>query len=93
MGKDQKDWPQSLDEAVERLLDILPDEAIEQLREMPRYNVDHCHFALGMYLRDKFGLWRDNRELLKSCGSAYLDPDSASQVIIQTAWKRLQKPG
>lgn len=44
---------------------------------------------LGTLIRYKFGLRRENEELLKAC-SPDLDPQKASEVIINMVWKKLQ---
>jgi hypothetical protein len=63
-----------------------------------------CHFGPGSYIRNEFGLWGDNKELLKSCvlqkypDSLYEDylpmvvhPDDAFMVIVEAVWRRLRQ--
>lgn len=83
-------WPTSLDSAAKRLLELLTDEEKLQLREMPADQLIGFHFALGMFIRNEFGLWRGNAELLASCEAGH--PDNASTAIVKAAWLRLQ-PG
>jgi len=57
------------------------------------------HFGLGNHIRNEFGLWRDNKELLKSLNREVSDPylveilmmhpDDASMEIIKAAWRAL----
>ena len=44
------------------------------------------------YVRNEFGLWDNNEELLKDClpGVNDRNPDDASAVIIKALWKSLQ---
>ena len=53
------------------------------------------HFSLGSYIRNEFGLWFENDNLLNDCrrisNEPSLHPDSASSVIIEELWKRLSK--
>jgi hypothetical protein len=36
------------------------------------------------------GLWDDNKELLKSCGSEDMHPDDASSAIVKFLWLHLR---
>ena len=54
--------------------------------------------GLGQYIRNRFGLWKGNEELLRSCsehaekvGRPRLGqhPDDASATIIDALWERL----
>ena len=53
------------------------------------------HPTLGVYIRDKFGLWSKNEELMESCrsllGEKQIHEDSASQLIIRELWKKLRE--
>lgn len=91
--KTKKEWPKSVDEAVERLMAELSDEDKKILKDTPEMELVKYHFGIGMYIRNEFGLWQGNKDLLESCcGSGYCqDPDEASFVIIKALWKRLQK--
>ncbi len=48
------------------------------------------HFGWGMGIRNSYGLWKGNTELLKSCGGEDIHPDSCSMVIINRVWDLLQ---
>jgi hypothetical protein len=79
--------PESLDEAIDRLMTILDDvqkAAIVAMRE--EYLID-LHFGLGMAIRNAFGLHEPGSQLLASCGVAH--PDDASEVIIRELWLQL----
>lgn len=79
-------YPKTLQEAVNLLFSILSDETKEKLKKSPKENLSF--FGLGTYIRNEFGLWKGNKELLDSCGVA--DPDDASSVIINALWDKLQ---
>jgi len=53
------------------------------------------HFGLGMGIRNEYGLWSGNEELMDSCREISGDKDhhvdSASTVIIKALWKYFQK--
>ena len=66
-GKDNRDWPQTVDEAVDRLLVGLSDKDKETVRSTPKDELYKFHFGWGMGIRNGFGLWQGNAALMKSC--------------------------
>jgi len=46
------------------------------------------HFSWGLNIRNEFGLWEGNDELIESCGK--FEPDGASSAIIDAVWGALQ---
>jgi hypothetical protein len=58
--------PQSLAQAVERLLAALPAEARQRLRFMREEDLIDLHLSLGMGIRNAFPIW-GNEPLLRSC--------------------------
>ena len=93
MPKTKKVWPKSVDDAVERLMAEISEEEKKILMNTPEKELFKYHFGFGMYIRNEFGLWQGNKDLLESCcGEGYFpDPDEASSVIIRALWERLQK--
>lgn len=93
MPKKEKDYPKTIAEAVERLLSTLSEEEKEDIKNTPKNDLISLHFSLGMYIRNAFGLWKDNKELIEACGQSYpiFDPDSVSGVIIDALWEKLQE--
>ena len=93
MTKTKKEWPKSMDEAVERLMADLSEEDKKELKNTKEEYLILHHFGLGEHIRNEFGLWQWNKDLLESCcgGGYYQDPDEASSVIIKALWERLQR--
>jgi len=62
------------------------------LKNTPKEDLILHHFGLEAYIRNEFGLWQGNRELLEACCGKGLGihPDDASSVIIKALWKKLQ---
>lgn len=87
-----QEWPKSIEEAVDRLLELLSKEDIQSLKNAKEEDIIKHHFSLGAFIRNEFGLWKGNRELLEACCGKGLGihPDDASSVIIEALWKRLQ---
>ena len=67
MLKRKKRWPKTVDEAVDRLLSGLSDEDKAVLRETPKEELGRFHHGLGTYIRNEFGLWAGNKELIRDC--------------------------
>jgi YVTN family beta-propeller protein len=83
-------WPKTVDEAVETLLNILSEKDQEYLRTLPEKDLPLLHMGLGMWIRNTFGLWAGNRDLLTSCGSPDMHPDNCSGVILEALVKRVK---
>ena len=90
MTDNGKSYPKTVEEGVQKLLEILP---IREKYAVEKADMTSLHFGLGMGIRNDFGLWGKNQELLESCKQeaikAGLDPkthfdaDEASTVIIK----------
>ena len=80
--------PETVDEAVERLMTVLDDEEKNEIRSMTEDDLIDLHFSLGMVIRNAFDLHVPWSKLLASCGVAH--PDDASGIIINKLWRALQ---
>ena len=92
MSEAKKEWPRTVEEAVDRLLSLMSEEDKQSLKNTPKKDLIRFHFGLGQYIRNEFGLWQGNTELLKSCEkeSIFVHPDEFSSIIIEALWKRLR---
>jgi hypothetical protein len=100
--KANKKWPRNVDEAIRRIMSELSDKDKNIIKNSSFNDLIHFHFSLGMWIRNNFGLWKGNRELARSLAEKFPDrvlklydcehvePDSASMVIIEEVWKKLQ---
>ena len=75
----------TVDEAVKYLMETVED--LDNLKSMEYSDLISLHHGFGRNIRNDFGLWGNNAELLESTGEKH--PDDASMVIIQTLWKTL----
>jgi hypothetical protein len=86
--------PETVNEAVERLLSELPLKDKTTIAKMDEDDFVDLHFSLGLGIRNKF-LYPENEKLLESCRlvskDKYLHIDQASSVIIKELWKRMKK--
>ncbi len=89
------DPPRSVDEAVEKLISELPLRYAAKIAKMNGRDLSALHATIGPYIRENFGLWRGNDELMESCRMFndydYLHIDSASMVIMEALWARLKQ--
>ena len=84
-------YPRTLDEAVERVLADLSEADRDRVRNTPRGELIRFHHGWGTGIRNAFGLWGKNRELLESLGAGGWGADAVSMQIIETVWERLQR--
>jgi hypothetical protein len=82
-------WPSTLDQAVTRLIDEMDEADKKIIRETKEEELMTFHHGWGTGIRNEFGLWRGNTNLLADCHADH--PDGASTVIIKAVWERLQK--
>jgi hypothetical protein len=84
-------WPKTVDDAVDELLSQLTWDTKEYIRDTAEAHLlSRFHHGLGTSVRNRYGLWRGNSDLLQSCGSPTMHPDDASEIIIKALWERLQ---
>ena len=88
------DPPRSVGEAVEKLISELPLRYAAKIAKMNGRDLSALHATIGPYVRDNFGLWRGNDQLMESCRMLndhdYLHIDSASMTIIGALWEKLK---
>ena len=62
--------PRTVEEAVALLVGRLSDDDRSLVRSLPEDELtERLHFTLGQTIRNDFGLWSGNTDLLRSCGS------------------------
>lgn len=92
MDQKKSKYPKTIEEAVDLLISSLSEEQRQEFMNMPEEKLDTLHFTLGMYIRNTFGLPVRNPELFAACCPGWFQhPDDASSVIIEAAWKKLQR--
>ena len=79
--------PDTVEEAVNRLLIILSDEQKATLADRQEVDLIDLHFSLGLAIRNAFKLHQAESTLLASCGVTH--SDDASFLLIKALWQRL----
>jgi len=89
------DPPRSIDEAVERLIDELPLKDRVSIAKMNKRELSAMHVTLGPGIREKYGFWTGNEELMESCrilsGKDRFDVATGSAMIIDLMWAKLKR--
>ena len=88
MGDDQGKLPETVDAAVRTLRGLVPSEEQAKITLLKEDELVGLHFGLGQWVRNYFGLWGTNRELLDATGGK--DADEASGVILREFWLSLR---
>ena len=83
------EWPKTLTEAVKICLLTMTPKEKEIIKNTSIDNLINFHFSWAMQMRNEFGMWEGNRELVESCGAS--EPDGASMAIVEAVWKALNR--
>lgn len=85
-------YPKSIKEAVGLLSSELSEKDKQAIRNIAEQELSLLHLNLGNYIRNEFGLWGNNEELLKACcpDHSLRNADDASMVIIRALWWAFQ---
>lgn len=90
----QAAFPKSVEEAVDRLVSELHLKDRTTMANMSEEEVAALNQTLGKYIRDNFGLFRDNPALIASCRQLaktdVSNEDVASMVILIALWEKLR---
>ena len=88
-------WPRSVEHAVFILEHILPLRDRVSMAGMEEEDLTDLHASLGAWVRDNFGLWHGNYQLMKSAGARIggfiSNADDASTVILTALAERLHQ--
>jgi hypothetical protein len=87
----KSEWPKTLDEAVKFCLLTMTAQEKSALKNTSEDNLIMFHFGWAMRIRNEFGMWAGNDELIRSCGES--EPDGASMAIVRAVWDALRQRG
>ena len=95
VGIKKVSFPITVDQAVTRLMSDLSLRDKTKIAKLKEEELVSLYFSLGEYIRNAFGLWSGNRELIESCrtlsGMTELQEDDASAFIVKEFLKRLHE--
>lgn len=85
----QSEWPKTLDAAIKICLLTMTEQEKQTIKNTSKDSLIMFHLNLAKNIREQFGLWEGNEELIISCGAS--NPDDASMAIVRSVWNHLQK--
>ena len=92
-GRPSTPPPKTVEEAVDRLIEELSLKDRTTLGNLTEDELSLLHINLGEYIRNEFGLWSGNEDLMTSCcfiaKRDKIHEDEASSIIIKELWSRL----
>lgn len=84
-------WPKTLDKAIQKLCELHDDEQLNSISHLSWnefYNKDIDTLGgLSRWIRNNFGLWEGNFDLLLDCKIDDIDADNASISILYHFWE------
>ncbi len=87
--------PKTVQEAVDRLTKEISLKDRTTISNLAEDELVNLHINLGEYIRNEFGLWSGNKDLMASCcffaKRDKVSEDEASSIIIRELWKRMRK--
>jgi len=84
-------WPTTVAGVVKDILSGMSDKDKELVMSTKKEDLIQFHHGWGTGIRNHYGLWRGNAELIKSACGKPCHPDDASMIIIEAVWEELQK--
>jgi len=91
----KKDYPKTCSGAVFEIVNKMIPESKTLVIQTKFEDLIIFNRLWGFRIRNDYGLWRGNTELMNSCLSlrenSQFDPDIVSLIIIEEVWKELQK--
>ena len=93
-AKERSYQPRTVYEAVDDLIFKLPLKDKTTIANMAEQEIASLHFTLGKYIRNSYGIWAGNEELLSSCRFLLkkdkIHEDEVSSLIIKKLWEKLK---
>lgn len=88
-------FPETVEEAVQKIEGQLALRERSYLANLEKDDLANLVPSLGEYIRNRFGLWADNKRLLESCrslsGGKEIDEAGALLIIIERLWYHLKE--
>ncbi len=87
--------PKTVEEAIDRLMAKLSLKEKVNIAKMDKLDLDVLNMTIGPYIRDEFGLFEGNKQLLESCrilsGRNQLHMDVVPLIITRLLWAGLRR--
>jgi hypothetical protein len=83
--------PKDLDECFAQLEKLLSKKTIAKMKSGPEGDMALYHHGLGMWMRNKWGLWKGSRLKKWFNDKGIRHPDDMSGIILDSFWRHLNK--
>ena len=87
--------PKTVDQAVQKIEGQLPLKEKSYLANLEKEELVDLLPSLGEYIRNRFGLWTGNKDLIESCrilsGEKEIDETRAILTVIEALWHHLKE--
>jgi len=81
--------PADLDDAIAEAECLLPPSDLDLFRSTPeREAIADAHFAIGMFMRNEWGLWAGSRLSEYFNAAGLFHPDDISSVVLKALWRK-----
>lgn len=90
-------FPQSVSEAVDIIIGMLDDEAIEKIKKQDKFDFGvRQHFGIGLFMRNQFGINLHQSmtlycDILEKSGRRFLMSDDISGYLVDEVWEEIQR--
>ena len=76
-------WPSTVLEAIEILLEILPNNQLQEYSNITYEQFQSATLGLGQYIRNQFGMWIGNERLFTDANIEHGKADELSEAILR----------
>ena len=90
-------FPQTVSEAVDIVIGMLDDEAIEKIKKQDKFDFGvRQHFGIGLFMRNQFGINLHKSgalysDILEKSSWRFLMSDDVSGYLLEEVWEEIQK--
>ena len=87
-----ENWTTTVEATVDDIISNMSKKEIKRIRNSKKEDLIQYHFGWGTEIRNYYGLWYNQKLREDACGKD-CHPDSASMIIIEKVWEKLQNKG
>ncbi len=91
--KDRDYWPRTIDEAIDKLILKYSGEDLKMIKTMDWIEFNNKYNSYGsiaQWIRNYFGLYRGNYDLLLDCDTKEANADNVSSIIVYKLWEKIK---
>lgn len=92
-SNDRDFWPKSIEKAIEKLMFQYSNDELRNIKTMDWIEFNNRYNSIGgiaLWIRNYFGLYRGNYDLLLDCDTEEADADNVSSIIVYKLWEKIK---